>query len=378
VVHETPQHMVGQAFMARALDLGANGLGLAPPNPLVGAVLVRDGEVVGEGWHEGRGTPHAEVQALRAAGGAARGATLYTTLEPCSHFGRTPPCAPALVAAGVVRVVAGLRDPNPVVDGRGLGILRDAGIEVIEGVLAERCAELVEGFAKHARTGLPLITLKMAASLDGKVAASDGSSRWITGEGARADAHHLRARSGAVVVGAGTVLADDPALTVRLDGYRGRQPVRVVVDGSGRVPPTATVFTDRAAPTLVATTEDAPTKARRAWEGAGAEVAVFPPSHDHPECRVPLPALLAWLGKREVQDVLIEGGPTLAGRAVAAGVVDRVVLYLAPKLIGGSDAPGVLEGRGVPTIGEARGLRIRSVGQIGEDLKVVADVHGDH
>jgi len=359
--------------MRRALELARNGLGLASPNPMVGAVLVADGRVVGEGWHEGPGTPHAEVMALEAAGDRARGATLYATLEPCSHQGRTPPCATRVVEAGVARVVAPLQDPNPLVDGSGFGLLRKAGVEVVVGVLQDEGRELIAGFAKHIGTGLPFVVLKMAASLDGKIAARDGSSRWITGEEARRDAHRLRAGSDAVVVGVGTALADDPSLTVRLDRYRGRQPLRVVVDGRGRLPASATVLNGTAL-ALVATTPSAPPGARAAWEGRGADVLVLDPDE---EGRVPLGGLMAALGKRDVQTVLIEGGATLGWSAVESGVVDRLVLYLAPKLLGGTSAPGVLGGDGVATITDALPLGIRSVEPIGEDLKVVADVHRD-
>jgi diaminohydroxyphosphoribosylaminopyrimidine deaminase/5-amino-6-(5-phosphoribosylamino)uracil reductase len=361
-------------FMRRALELARNGLGLAAPNPMVGAVVVNGGRVVGEGWHDGPGTPHAEVVALKAAADLARGATLYATLEPCSHHGRTPPCAPAVVEAGIANVVAGVRDPNPAVDGRGFDLLRRAGLSVVEGVLAEEGADLIAGFANHIRSGLPLVTLKMAASLDGKVAARDGSSRWITGEAAREDVHRLRASSGAIVVGAGTASADDPALTVRLPGYRGRPPLRVLIDATGRTPPTGALF-DRTAPTLVATTGACPAESRAAWEASGAEVLVI--DEGRGEGQVALRPLLEALGKRDIQDVLLEGGPTVAWAAVEEGVVDVLVLYLAPKLIGGRDAPGVLGGDGVATIADARGVRIRNVSRIGEELKVVADVHRD-
>jgi diaminohydroxyphosphoribosylaminopyrimidine deaminase/5-amino-6-(5-phosphoribosylamino)uracil reductase len=364
----------GQArFMRRALELARNGLGLAAPNPMVGAVVVSGGQVVGEGWHDGPGTPHAEVVALEAAADLAHGATLYVTLEPCSHHGRTPPCAPAVVDAGIVDVVAAVRDPNPAVDGRGFDLLRRAGLRVVEGVLAEEGSELIAGFAHHIRSGMPLVTLKMAASLDGKVAARDGSSRWISGEAARQDVHRLRAASGAIAVGAGTASADDPALTVRLPGYRGRPPLRVLLDATGRTPPTAALF-DGTAPTLVATTRACPAGARAAWEASGAEVLAFDEGR---EGQVPLRPLMEALGKRDIQDVLVEGGPTVAWAAVEESVVDVLVLYLAPKLVGGRDAPGILGGDGVATIAHAMGARIRSVGRIGEDLKVVADVHRD-
>jgi diaminohydroxyphosphoribosylaminopyrimidine deaminase/5-amino-6-(5-phosphoribosylamino)uracil reductase len=357
-------------FMRHALSLAERGLGLVAPNPLVGAVVVSDGVVKGEGWHEGPGTRLAEVMALDEAGDRARGATLYVTLEPCSHQGRTGPCAPAIAESGVRRVVASLRDPNPAVDGRGFGVLRDAGIDVDVGLLEREAAELVAGFAKHVATGLPFVTLKMAASLDGKVAARDGSSRWVTGEAARRDAHRLRAGSGAIVVGAGTARADDPALTVRLDGYRGRPPIRVLVDGRGTVGVEGKLF-DGSAPTWVATTGGADRGAVTRWKDRGADVVELG------EKTVALRSLLRELGAAGIQNVLIEGGPTLAWSAVDEGVVDRVVLYLAPKLIGGTDAPGVLGGPGIATITDAMPLEIRSIERLGEDLKVVADVHRD-
>lgn len=358
-------------FMRRALELAERGLGLVAPNPLVGAVVVSDGGIVGEGWHRGPGTPHAEAMALSEAAGLARGATLYVTLEPCAHRGRTPPCARAVVGAGIVRVVTAVRDPNPLVDGRGFGILHDSGVDVREGVLARRGRRLIDGFAKHIRTGLPFVTLKMASSLDGRSAARDGSSRWITGEESRRDVHRLRAASGAVVVGAGTAVADDPSLTVRLDGYRGRPPVRVLVDGTGRTPSTGALF-DRSAPTLVATTARARPGSFESWREAGADVQVLG------EERVSLGRLMAHLGRdRGIQAVLVEGGPTLAWSAVEEGIVDRLVLYLAAKLIGGNQAPGVLGGTGIRTIDEALSVRIDEMEMLGGDVRLVGDVHRD-
>jgi diaminohydroxyphosphoribosylaminopyrimidine deaminase/5-amino-6-(5-phosphoribosylamino)uracil reductase len=361
-------------WMRRALDLAARGAGLASPNPLVGAVVVRDGQVVGEGWHEGPGLPHAEILALDAAGERAPGATLYVTLEPCVHHGRTPPCAPRVAGSGVSRVVAAMRDPNPVVDGRGLAVLREAGIDVALGVLEADAQRLNEPFVKHLRTGLPFVTVKMAASLDGKAAARDGSSRWITGEESRAEVHRMRAVSDAVMVGAGTAVLDDPALTVRLPDHHGRPPLRVIVDGRGIVPETKRVFTDGGAPTLVATTHAAPARRRRAWERAGAEVLVLPGAG---ASLIPLESLFSQLGKRDVQRVLLEGGPTLGWEAVRSGLVDEVVVFFAPMLVGGEEAPSILMGGGIPTIAEPVRLEIREVSRLGPDLKVVARVHGD-
>jgi diaminohydroxyphosphoribosylaminopyrimidine deaminase/5-amino-6-(5-phosphoribosylamino)uracil reductase len=361
-----------EAYMERAIELARRGSGLVSPNPMVGAVVVSDGAIVGEGSHEGPGLAHAEVVALDRAGERARGATLFTSLEPCDHYGRTPPCTDAIVRAGIARVVSATRDPNPVVDGQGVRSLRARGVEVVEGIREAESLRLNAGFAKHVRTGMPFVIWKAAASLDGKVAARDGSSRWITGDAARADVHRLRAWADAIVVGAGTALADDPELTVRDPDYRGRPPLRVLVDARGRVGPSGDLFDDQA-PTLVATTELAPTKARDAWQEAGAEVMVMESEGEG----VGLTALMGVLGKRDLQGVLLEGGPTLAWSAVQDGLVDTIVLYLSPKLLGGRDAPTVLDGRGFAPIGQALPLRIRSLERVGEDLRVEADVHGD-
>jgi diaminohydroxyphosphoribosylaminopyrimidine deaminase/5-amino-6-(5-phosphoribosylamino)uracil reductase len=364
--------MDDETTMRRALALAERGRGRTSPNPLVGAVVVRDGDVVGEGWHEGPGTPHAEAAALAAAGDLARGATLFVTLEPCDHFGRMPPCTQAVVASGVAEVVAAMRDPNPIVDGRGFAALRTAGIAVREGVLREEAERQNAAFVRHVTTQLPFITLKVAATLDGKVAARDGSSLWITGEAAREEVHRMRGAADAIVVGAGTALADDPALTVRDPDYRGRPVLRVLVDAAGRVPATGRLFSDEA-PTLVATTDAAVRDAVEAWRAAGADVESLPAEADGGG--VSLQALWAALGKRDVQSVLLEGGPTLAASAVRDGLVDRVVVFLAPKLLGGVTAPGVLGGKGLAPVGEAVRLDVVAVERVGEDIRVEADVH---
>jgi diaminohydroxyphosphoribosylaminopyrimidine deaminase / 5-amino-6-(5-phosphoribosylamino)uracil reductase len=361
-----------EAYLERALGLAERGRGLTSPNPLVGAVVVGEGRILGQGFHEGPGRPHAEIVALEEAGEGARGATLYTTLEPCDHFGRTPPCTRAIVRAGVARVVSAMGDPNPVVGGRGFAALEAAGIEVRTGVLAHDAMRLNEAYVKHIRTGLPFVTWKMAASLDGKVASRDGTSRWITGEAARADVHRLRAAADAIIVGAGTALVDDPSLTVRDPRYKGRPPLRVLVDARGRVPETGDLF-DAAAPTMVATTSLAPRERREAWRTRGAEVVEYEPEGEG----VPLTHLLSDLGKRDLQGVLLEGGPTLAWSMVEDRAVDKVVVYLAPKLIGGQDAPGVLGGRGFAPIAQAMQLSVASFDHVGEDLRVEAHVHRD-
>ena len=365
---------IDETHMRRALELARRGWGSVSPNPMVGALVLRDGEVAGEGWYRGpRGEPHAEVHALRQAGDRAQGATLVCTLEPCDHTGGTPPCTRALIDAGIARVVAAATDPNPVVNGRGFARLRQAGIEVETGLLEHEATALNVAFERHVTTGRPFVMLKMAASLDGKTAARDGTSRWITGEGARADGHHLRAWSDAVVVGAGTAIADDPALTARGPGADGaRQPLRVVVDAAGRVASTLRLF-DGAAPTLVATTERASRPHIDRWAGAGADVVVLDADADG---GVSLLSLVEELGKRDVQGVVIEGGASLAFSAVRDGLVDRVVAYVAPMLVGGSSAPTMLSGDGFAPIGEALRLGPLTVSLIDDDLKVVADVHG--
>ena len=360
--------------MRRALELAARGWGRVSPNPLVGCVLVRDGRVVAEGWHEGPGTEHAEAMALRLAAERAAGSTAFVTLEPCDHHGRTPPCARALIRAGVEGVIAATGDPNPIVDGSGFRALRDAGLTVEEGLLRDEAVRQNVAFRTHVRTGRPYVRLKMASSLDGKAAARDGSSKWITGEAARADVQGLRAWADAVVVGSGTALADDPRLTVRDPSFASaRPPVRVIVDPSGRVPGDRRAF-DTAAPTLVATTELATTTRRQEWVDAGADVAVVDRDATG---GVSLPALVELLGKRDVQGVLVEGGPTLAWSAIRDGVVDQLILYLAPMLVGGHGATGWLAGDGFAPIGRAAPVEIVSIDRIGSDVKVVADVHRD-
>jgi len=368
-----------EAWMARAVALAEGGRGTASPNPMVGAVLVRDGRVVGEGFHRAAGLAHAEALALGEARALAAGATCYVTLEPCAHHGRTPPCADALVAAGVARVVAAVADPDPRVGGAGLDRLRAAGVRVDVGAGAEAAAEQNAAYLTHRRLGRPRVTLKAAASLDGKVAAPDGSSQWITGPAARADAHRLRAEADAVMVGAGTALADDPRLTVRLPGWAGRQPLRVLVDAAGRVGPGGHLF-DTEAETLVATTPAAPATAVDAWKAAGAEVLICaeqtvmvggalaaPPVGQG----VDLEELARALGERGVLELMVEGGPRLQASLWAAELADRLVWYLAPLAIGGQAAPGLL-GDGAATLAGARRLRLASVDRLGDDLRLIA------
>jgi len=361
--------------MRRALELAERGWGRVSPNPMVGAVVVHDGRVVGEGWHEGPGLPHAEIMALREAGpDAARGATVVCTLEPCDHTGRTAPCTQALIEAGVARVVAATGDPNPLVDGAGFARLRAAGIEVVVGPLAAEARRLNESFERHVMTGLPFVTLKSAATLDGKTAAADGSSKWITGEAARADVQRLRAGADAIVVGSRTVIADDPALTVRDPAFAdARPPLRVVVDSRGAIAADARLF-DGAAPTVVATSERAPSARVAEWTAAGAEVLTLDLDASG---GVSLLGLMTTLGKRDVQGVLVEGGATLAWSVVRDGLADKVVLYVAPRLVGGVKAPGVLGGPGFAPIAESLALEFSAITRLGPDLKVEAYVYRD-
>jgi diaminohydroxyphosphoribosylaminopyrimidine deaminase/5-amino-6-(5-phosphoribosylamino)uracil reductase len=365
-----------QTHMRRALALAERGWGRVSPNPMVGALVVddHDGSVLGEGWHEGPGTAHAEVMALAAAGDLARGATVVSTLEPCNHFGRTPPCTRALIDAGVARVVVAATDPNLGDDTPGLLELRDAGIDVDHGMMAAESRRLNRAFERHVTTGLPYVTLKMASTLDGKTAASDGSSRWITGEEARADVQRLRAWADAVVVGAGTAIADDPSLTVRDPRFADvRAPMRVVVDTEGRVPATGHLF-DGSAPTLIATSDLTAEDRIRGWNAAGADVAVL--ERDDAGA-VSLPALLHHLGKRDVQGVLVEGGATLAWSLVRDRLIDDAVLYIAPILVGGATAPGAVGGDGFAPIADALELTFDAAERFGRDIRLEAHVHRD-
>ncbi|GAB6066953.1 bifunctional diaminohydroxyphosphoribosylaminopyrimidine deaminase/5-amino-6-(5-phosphoribosylamino)uracil reductase RibD [Methylothermus subterraneus] len=353
------------AYMARALALARRGLYTTDPNPRVGCVLVREGKIVGEGWHAFAGGPHAEIQALEAAGEKARGADCYVTLEPCCHYGRTPPCTEALIRAGVRRAVVAMIDPNPKVAGQGLARLQAAGIETLCGVLEEAAQALNRGFCRRMRSGRPWVTAKLAASLDGRTATARGESRWISSEAARRDVHALRAASSAILTGIGTVLKDDPALTARLEtGEAVLQPLRVVVDSKLNMPPTARML-GLPGRTLVATVcEDA---ARRLeLERAGAEVVVLPADAAG---RVDLVALLEILGRREVNEVLVEAGPVLNGALAQANLVDEWVVYLAPSLLG-DEGRGLFHLPKIQTLAERIELEFQELRRVGPDLRL--------
>jgi len=354
------------AYMARAIQLAKLGNFTAHPNPRVGCVIVRDQEIIADGWHEKTGGPHAEVIALAAAGDRARDATVYVTLEPCSHTGRTPPCADALIAAGVRRVVIAMQDPNPRVAGTGVTRLRDAGIEVSVGVLEDEARKLNPGFIRRMEQGLPYVRLKLAVSLDGRTAMASGESKWITGEAARADVQKLRARSSAIVTGAGTILADDPSLTVRTEEVV-RQPLRVIVDSHLSTPPGSKIFTTGGEVLVVTVSEDE--EAARALVDAGAEVVQLS-SAAH---GVDLRELMQYLAERECNEVMIEAGATLAGSAIASGIVDELVVYIAPHLMGGH-AKGMFEMPGLQEMQDRIDLDFQDIRMVGNDLRITAFV----
>ncbi len=344
------------AHMARALRLAELGLATTTPNPRVGCVLVKDGMVVGEGWHQRAGEAHAEIHALRQAGPAARGATAYVTLEPCSHYGRTPPCADALIDAGVARVVAALRDPNPLVAGEGLARLMLAGVDVSGGLLESEALSLNVGFVSRMTRGRPWLRLKVATSLDGKTALNNGKSQWITGPEARRDAHAWRARSCAILTGYGTVRDDDPSLTVR-DVPCTRQPLRVVVDSRLETPPTAKVLVGGGTLIFAAAAGFVP----------GAEVVAMP----NRAGKVDLAAMLGELGRRGINELLVEAGMRLNGSLLAEGLVDELLIYQAPILLGDA-ARGMFDLPELSDLAGKRELRIMDARQVGRDRRLLA------
>jgi diaminohydroxyphosphoribosylaminopyrimidine deaminase/5-amino-6-(5-phosphoribosylamino)uracil reductase len=355
-----------QRFIALALEAAASADYRTSPNPMVGAVVVRGGEVIASGFHARAGEPHGEAVALSAAGEAARGADLYVTLEPCTRTGRTPPCVDAVIASGVRRCVVAMQDPNPDEDGRGIAALRAAGITVEVGVGEAEARRLNEFYVKHVTTGLPFITAKFASSLDGRIATSSGESRWITSDEARLQVHHLRHAHDAVLVGANTVVRDDPNLTTRLPGGGGRSPLRVVIDSRLRIPLEARIFQQESGSVLVATSDRARADRARQFEEHGIPLEVFPAT----EGRVGLEHLFRRLGGRGVISVLVEGGGSVHGSAFDAGLVDKVVAFIAPRIIGGVESPGAVGGHGPDRLADAWTLRDVEVARVGPDLMV--------
>ncbi|MDU8923853.1 bifunctional diaminohydroxyphosphoribosylaminopyrimidine deaminase/5-amino-6-(5-phosphoribosylamino)uracil reductase RibD [Pasteurellaceae bacterium LIM206] len=364
----TPQDI---EFMQKAIDLAGRGQFTTTPNPAVGCVLVKDGEIVGSGFHLKAGEPHAEVMALRAAGDKAKGATAYVTLEPCSHFGRTPPCALGLITAGVSRVVAAMRDPNPQVAGKGLQMLKEAGIQTEVGLLEEQAEQLNKGFLKRMRSGTPFVRLKMAMSIDGKTAMASGESQWITGESARRDVQAERAKASAILSTSRTVLADNPALNVRWAQFPAslqaeyaeqdvRQPVRIILDSQQQVGPEQRLFEIPSPVWLVGTTPR--------------DMSRFPDFCQSIELRLEpnqtlLQALMLELGKRQINSLWVEAGASLAGALIEQHLVDELVVYIAPKLLG-SDARNLCDLPHLRRLSEAPLWNLRSVQKIGDDIKL--------
>ncbi|MDZ7663433.1 bifunctional diaminohydroxyphosphoribosylaminopyrimidine deaminase/5-amino-6-(5-phosphoribosylamino)uracil reductase RibD [Thiohalophilus sp.] len=354
-------------YMARALQLAERGLYTTDPNPRVGCVLVRANAIIGEGWHERAGEAHAEVHALQAAGEQANGSTAYVTLEPCCHHGRTPPCSEALIQAGVSRVVVAMRDPHSQVDGGGISQLQAAGIAVDSGLMEAQARQLNPGFIRRMQRGRPYVRLKLAMSLDGRTAMASGESQWITGAAARQDVQHWRARSSAILTGVGTVLADDPSMTVRLEQAE-RQPLRVIVDTHLSTPANATILQQPGKTVIMTCSEEE--SVRDALRNAGAEVITVPEdAHNN----VDLGAVLDQLGEMEINELHVETGATLAGALMQAGLVDELIIYMAPTLLGDA-ARGLFHLPGLENMADQLQLQIKDIRAIGEDWRITAEV----
>lgn len=356
--------MTDEEYMATALALAKKAKGHTAPNPMVGAIVVKHGVIVGQGYHHKAGGPHAEVYALDEAGENAVGATLYVTLEPCAHYGKTPPCAKRVIASGVSRVVIGMVDPNPLVAGKGIAMLRDAGIQVEVGVLDTQCAALNDAFITYMLTSRPFVTLKSAMSVDGKIATRTGDSQWITNESARTDGHRLRQYHDAILVGIGTVLADNPTLTHRLkDSAQFTQPDVIVLDSHGRTPIDAALFSNKERHLLIAVGPDCPPSHRYELEKAGAEIVTLPydtapESTEANAAQLSLTALLDMLGEKGYQSLLVEGGSQVIAAFTEQRLFDKLITYMGAMLIGGSDAIPAIGGIGASTLAEAVPLTI--------------------
>lgn len=351
--------------MRRALVLAKRGK--TSPNPMVGAIVVKDGKIVGEGYHRKAGEAHAEVVALEMAGKLAKGAELYVTLEPCSHFGRTPPCTKAIIASGIKSVVAAMVDPNPKVAGNGLAELEAAGIKTSVGLLEDKARKLNERFIKYITTGMPFVTLKLAMTLDGKIAAQSGDSKWISCADSRKMVHRLRERTDAILVGIGTVLADNPELTARI-GNRKSYPARVIADSRARIPVDAKILSQPKGETIIAVSTGAPENKLVKLKQAGARIIEVAGSNG----QVDLSALMKELGRMQIASVLIEGGGNIAASALSAGIVDKILVFIAPKIVGGKSAKTPVEGLGALSMTDALRLENMSVKKIGCDILVEA------
>ena len=358
-------------FMTQALEMAARGRGFTYPNPMVGAVVVKDGKVVGTGYHHAAGEPHAEVNAIEDAGAETRDATIYVTLEPCNHVGRTPPCTKKILAAGIRKVVVAMADPNPDVKGGGNAFLREKGLEVVSGICEDEARKLNEVFVKFICTGRPFVILKCAATLDGQIATRTGDSKWVTGELAREHVHAVRHAMDAIMVGAGTVMNDDPSLTTRLGSENGRDPHRIILDSRFSISPLARLFQQASsARTYIAAGPAAGDKgilARRdALKAAGADILETPLK----EGRVDLSALMGILGGAGITSLLIEGGGQVIGSALSAGIVDKVLFFYAPKILGGNDGVPICSGRGPDLMKDCLTLKDTRVERFGEDVLI--------
>lgn len=357
------------AYMKRALELAAGGSGFVNPNPLVGAVIVKNDHIIGEGCHEFYGGPHAEINAFASAAGDVAGACLYVTLEPCSHYGKTPPCAQTVIEKGISRVVIAMEDPNPLVAGRGIKMLKDSKVEVISGVLEDESKKLNEIFIKYITTGLPFCMLKTAMTLDGKTATHTGDSKWITNAEARAYVHSLRQRYSAIMVGIGTVLEDDPFLNTRLPGLAVSDPVRIIADTHARLPLEANVINQNSsAGAILATTELAPKEKLDRLKGKNIEIIVTPLKDN----RVDLNYLMKALGERNLDSVLLEGGSELNYSALHSGIIDKVTVFIAPKIIGGNKSKTPVGGTGSAFMKDASLFNRTTLHRLGDDFMLEA------
>jgi len=351
-------------YMALAIDLAAAAKGQTSPNPTVGAIVVRNGQIVGIGAHLKAGEPHAEVHALNMAGEKAKDATIYVTMEPCSHYGKTPPCADLIIRRGIKRVVIAAQDPNPRVAGSGIAKLREAGLEVETGLLSEKAQQLNEDFDHYIRTKTPYVTLKTAMSLDGKIATSTGDSKWITGTEAREDVHRYRHQHDAILVGVGTVLHDDPLLTTRIPGG-GKHPIRIILDHHLRTPLNANVLNDESVETWIVIGGNVPNEKKSLYRQKHVKLIEM-------EDGIHLPDLMVRLGKMGISSLFVEGGATVNGSFLTSKLVHQVIIYLSPILIGGNNAPTSFGGGGFQSLHEALQLDITSIEQIGKDIKLIA------
>ncbi len=366
IIKETSIRRDAEHYMSRALGLAKRGLGRTSPNPMVGAVIVKDGKIVGEGYHRAPGEPHAEVEAIKVAGEKAQGAELYVTLEPCNHYGRTPPCTLAIMAAGIKKVYYGIDDPNPAVIGGGAETLRKAGVEVFGPIIEDRCRAINEIYLTNVTMRRPFVILKLAMSMDGRIATKTGASRWITSEESRMKVHRIRDRVSAIMVGIRTVLEDNPSLTTRLKGVQGRDPIRIVADSSLRTPPDAAIF-NAASPAgvIIATRKDPPTRLRAKLEKKGARIVTT----DSPD-KVNLVDFFYQLYRMGVTSALVEGGAGLAWGALDARVVDKCSFFYAPMIIGGKMAPSGIGGAGINHLEEAPRLVNVKALKVGPDILV--------